>query len=245
MADWLSTRIPGPEDDEEGDAGWGFPQTKSGDWINRELDLRSLTNENQQLFWKAIQNGNVNLKTKGEAYSCLSESYFGDFYKMFELAEAGAPPMEMSDWGKPADPCTEKNGPGWAIEIATEFGRSLDMDEFEQTKELLSTDCCYDIGDETLIGPERICGSYEQNMIDGRKKLDELEWGKSHIEELGDSSFYVHFTDYLTHKGQKHTHRCKQLLKVNESYKIYSIKHIHNQEEQNKLDNYYRSVGLK
>lgn len=245
MADWLSTRIPGPEDDEEGDAGWGFPQTKSGDWINRELDVRSLTSENQKLLWKAIQKGNINFREKGEAYSCLSESYFGDFYTMFELAEAGAPPMEMSDWGKPADPCTEKNGPGWDMEIATEFGRSLDMDEFEQTKELLSTDCCYDIGDETLIGPERICGSYEQNMIDGRKKLDELEWGKSHIEELGDSSFYVHFTDYLTHKGQKHTHRCKQLLKVNESYKIYSIKHIHNQEEQNKLDNYYRSVGLK
>ncbi len=130
-------------------------------------------------------------------------------------------------------------------EIATRFGRSLDKDEFEFTQKLLSRNCQYVIGKEVLIGPEDICRSYEQNMIAGRKKLDELEWGVSSIEPINDSEFYVHFTDYLTHKGEKYTHRCKQKVRVNEHGLISRIEHVHDQGEQDRLDKYYQEVGLK
>jgi hypothetical protein len=110
---------------------------------------------------------------------------------------------------------------------------------------LLSSDCTYFIGEDVLVGPKDICQSYEQNMIEGRKKLDVLEWGKSKIESINDADYYVHFTDYLTHKGEKYTHRCKQKLHVNTDGFINSIEHIHDQEEQDRLDAYYRRVGLK
>jgi hypothetical protein len=77
-------------------------------------------------------------------------------------------------------------------EIAIQFGQSLDNDDFNQTKKLLSQSCKYIIGDDTLVGPENICQSYEQNMIEGRKKLDVLEWGQSRIETIDNSEFYVH-----------------------------------------------------
>jgi hypothetical protein len=130
-------------------------------------------------------------------------------------------------------------------EIAIQFGQSLDNDDFNQTKKLLSQSCKYIIGDDTLVGPENICQSYEQNMIEGRKKLDVLEWGQSRIETIDNSEFYVHFTDYLTHKGVKYTHRCKQKLRMNEDGLINRIEHIHDQEEQNRLNEYYKRVGLK
>jgi len=130
-------------------------------------------------------------------------------------------------------------------EIAIQFGKSLDNDEFSLTKTLLSKACEYSIGDAILIGPNDICSSYEDNMIEGRKKLDVLEWGQSSIESINDSEYYVHFTDYLTHKGKSYIHKCKQLLSVNDKLKIVSIKHVHDQEEQENLDNYYRTVGLK
>ena len=130
-------------------------------------------------------------------------------------------------------------------EIASQFGHSLDQDDFEATKKLLSPNCRYLIGEKTLIGPDAICQSYEQNMIEGRQKLDVLEWGQSRIEELGDSEFFVHFTDYLTHKGLKYTHRCKQKLSIDQDGQITRIEHIPNQEEQDRLDAYYRKVGLK
>ena len=130
-------------------------------------------------------------------------------------------------------------------EIARQFGESLDKDEFDRTKKLLSSDCNYIIGKEILVGPDRICSSYEQNMIEGRKKLDVLEWGQSRIERINNSEYFVHFTDYLTHRGKKYTHRCKQKLTVNKDGLISQIEHIHDQEEQDQLNNYYREVGLK
>lgn len=129
-------------------------------------------------------------------------------------------------------------------EIAIQFGRSLDNDDFNLTKKLLSQECKYFIGEEILIGPDDICHSYEQNMIEGRNKLDALDWGQSSIEAINDSEYYVHFIDYLTHKGKSYTHKCKQLLLINDEGLVDSIKHIDNKEEQRKLDNYYREVGL-
>ena len=129
-------------------------------------------------------------------------------------------------------------------EVAAQFGISLDNDDFETTKSLLSGDCSYIIGDTTLNGPVGICKSYKDNMIAGRKKLDDLVWGESRIEPLEDDKFYVHFTDYLYHKAQKYTHRCKQLLFVNADNLICRIEHIHDEDEQERLNSFYREVGI-
>lgn len=129
-------------------------------------------------------------------------------------------------------------------EVATQFGVSLDNDDFELTGRLLSNDCVYDIGSDLIKGRKDICASYKENMIAGRKKLDVLEWGKSRIEPINDHEFIVHFTDYLTHKGNRFTHRCQQRLRINDEGLIKSIDHIDDPQEQKKLDSFYRSVGI-
>ena len=128
--------------------------------------------------------------------------------------------------------------------IAERFGDSLDTDEFDKTEKLLSADCKYSIGDKTLIGPNAICESYMQNMQEGRRKLDALEWGKCKIESLNASEYIIHFTDYLTHKGMKYTHRCKQKVTVRAD-KIVEILHVDDREETTALNNFYKKVGLK
>ena len=129
-------------------------------------------------------------------------------------------------------------------DIAEKFGQSLDNDDFDLARELISDGCKYVIGSSTLIGPVRICQSYEQNMIDGRSKLDDLKWGESKIESISDSEFYVHFIDYLTHKSIKHVHRCKQKLTIDSDGKITGIEHIHDKDEQDRLSKFYAEVGL-
>jgi len=131
------------------------------------------------------------------------------------------------------------------IKIAAQFGNSLDQDDFKRTKELLSKNCEYIIGSAILLGPTEICNSYEQNMIEGRKKLDKLEWGESRIEKITDCEFYVHFTDYLTHKGINYIHKCKQKLTINSLGKITQIHHVDDAEEAKRLDEYYIKVGIK
>ena len=129
-------------------------------------------------------------------------------------------------------------------EIAEKFGKYLDHDEFELTKGLLSPDCKYSIGKEIFIGPDTICNSYEQNMIEGRNKLDNLVWGESRIEAIGNSEYFVHFTDYLTHKGIDYTHICKQKLTIHDN-KIIQIEHVEDFDEQKRLNEFYKKVGLK
>ena len=128
-------------------------------------------------------------------------------------------------------------------QIAIKFGESLDADDFKTTKSLLSENCEYVIGEDTLFGPDAITRSYEDNMIKGRKKLDKLEWGKSTVEEIGDNEYFVHFTDYLTHKGHSHIHRCRQKLFL-EGDKISRIVHVEDPEQKELLKGFYKKVGL-
>ncbi len=131
------------------------------------------------------------------------------------------------------------------IEIAQLFGNSLDKDDYSTARMLLDNNCKYVVGNKVLIGPENITNSYENNMIEGRKKLDQLEWGQSKIEEISPNEFYIHFTDFLTHKKKKYIHRCKQKITIGSSDKIVQIEHVDDQEEQKRLNQYYESVGLK
>ncbi len=128
--------------------------------------------------------------------------------------------------------------------IAKQFGDALDHDNFEVVSKLLSAQCEYYIGDRTLSGREEICQSYEQNMKEGRVKLDKLEWGKSKAESISESECFVHFTDYLTHKGISYIHRCTQKLTIDHKGQIIRIDHLEDKEEQRKLKNFYRSVDL-
>ncbi len=128
---------------------------------------------------------------------------------------------------------------------AKQFGTALDNDDFALAQTTLSDDCRYETGTKTLIGPEEICNSYEVNMIAGRKKFDELEWGKCRIEKLNEYQFYVHFCDHLTKNGITHTYRCKQKLTLNEAGKICLIEHEEIPEERKQLNGFYKKVGLK
>lgn len=130
-------------------------------------------------------------------------------------------------------------------EIAERFGKYLDEDNFEEAKKLLAANCEYKIGAEVIRGPELIMKSYEDNMVEGRNKLDELQWGKSWIEQQSEDSYIVNFTDYLKHKGVSHIHKCKQILRLNEVGSIIQIEHVNNQEEEATLKKFYEKVGLK
>ncbi len=113
LAQWLELQIPVENEELESDSGYGFYNSRLDDWTNRNLDIRSLTPENQALFWQAIEKGRMRLLDEGAAYSELNPDYFEAFYSMYQLAEKGEPPMECNDLGKIAEPCLHKNGPGW------------------------------------------------------------------------------------------------------------------------------------
>lgn len=129
--------------------------------------------------------------------------------------------------------------------IARQFGRALDRDDYQKARNLLSKEAIYHIGKETLKGPEAICNSYESNMIEGKKKLDKLEWGTAEISPLSKYEYLIHFTDFLEHKGKTFIHQCSQKVTVSKDHLIRKIEHQENKIEQERLESFYKSVGLK
>ena len=128
---------------------------------------------------------------------------------------------------------------------ARQFGAALDADNFAMAAECLAQDCVYLFGNEVLTGPVAICDSYEQNMIAGRAKLDELVWGESRISVHSELECDVHFQDYLKHKNQSHVFRCRQRLTFGETGTlIVKIQHIDDAAETAALHAFYKAVGL-
>ena len=131
------------------------------------------------------------------------------------------------------------------IELAAEFGNALDADDFQRMQQLLHAECVYFIGEQPIRGPELIAASYERNMQEGRRKLDELVWGPSRVERIDDHTFMIFFEDFLTHQGQSHTFQCRQKITFDPAGKIHRIDHIEDADERDRLNDFYRRVGLE
>ncbi len=130
------------------------------------------------------------------------------------------------------------------FKIAKLFGEYLDTDQYTSFKALLTLDCLYLIYDTSYHNADDIAQLYASNMKAGKEKLDRLEWGKAIINHLKDDVFNIHFTDYLEHKGLKHTYECNQWVYVNDQLKIYKIVHKEIPEKKKALAEFYEKVGL-
>ncbi|CAM1344665.1 hypothetical protein [Tenacibaculum amylolyticum] len=115
LADWLATIVP-KEFKPNGGNQWGTgfvnPDTNEV-FIGKELDLRSLTEVNQNLFWKALFIGYEKLKLEKEKYSYLTPERLKQLLERSELANNNDNPLEHSDWNVLAEEEYEKLGPGW------------------------------------------------------------------------------------------------------------------------------------
>ncbi len=128
--------------------------------------------------------------------------------------------------------------------IAIKFGQYLDNDDYENFKSILAPVCIYEIGEEILKDKDAVAGLYEKNMKEGKLKFDELQWGKSRVEQVSDSQFDVYFSDFLKHKGISHNYNCKQRVTVNNENLVCEIVHMELPGEKESLLAYYQKVGL-
>ena len=125
------------------------------------------------------------------------------------------------------------------------FGQYLDDDNFQAVKKLLLENCLYEMGnDKTMISRDQIIDTYQTNMEEGHQKFDKMVWGKSKLKKLNEEEYEVYFSDFLTHKGITHNYQCKQKLVVNDDNLIVKITHLELPEEKEKLNAFYKKVGL-
>ena len=109
--DWLQALLPGENDMYDGLGG--FYRAGTDENVSRWLDLRELTDENQQLFWNAllVTQANEQFRKDNEYIVALLDTII----KMKQLADNNDPPENLSDWrdGYTQPPTGNHIGPGW------------------------------------------------------------------------------------------------------------------------------------
>ena len=111
--DWLLSLLPGSSDVE--DIGYG-PWVRASDQkhIERHLDLRELTMENQRAFQEAIRKaGQRAQSTDNSDLSAPLQQCLLDLADMVTRIDRGEPPLGRSDWREVFPPEARRIGPGW------------------------------------------------------------------------------------------------------------------------------------
>lgn len=98
--------------------GWGFIKHDTGENIRRWLDLRELTETNQELFWTSLQHSLNKLITTVNTEDKDKTVYIEPLkilLKMHRLAHIRDDPDNLSHWqnGYTEPPSNNKIGPGW------------------------------------------------------------------------------------------------------------------------------------
>ena len=105
--EWLLSLLPGSNDEEH--IGYGpWLRAEDNQLIERRLDIRELTVENQRLFHDAALKAAQNHPPEEDE----SESLL-DLSDMLVRADRGEPPLSRSDWREVVPSEGKRIGPGW------------------------------------------------------------------------------------------------------------------------------------
>ena len=128
------------------------------------------------------------------------------------------------------------------LEIATTLAHALDHRDYDRAATILHRDCTYDISGERITGRDAIIASYRASDDWGCANVDAVDF-ESTTSPMGDGRFAVDYLDRLSHLGQQHEHRCRQMLTV-EHGKVIHVEHVDLPGEPEALKAYFERVGV-
>ena len=111
LRDWLLSLLPGPSDT---DIGYGWVRSSDNEIVERKIDVRELTLENQKLFHRAARLAGERMQSDqpGDMPSWTRECAV-ELADMVARADRGDPPLSRSHWREVVPSEGRKVGPGW------------------------------------------------------------------------------------------------------------------------------------
>jgi len=107
---WLLTLLPDPSDT---DVGYGFVRASDQRTVERMIDVRELTVENQHLFHRAAQLAGERMQSEMGEQANWARKCAVSLADMVARADRGEAPLSRSDWREVTPPTGRKLGPGW------------------------------------------------------------------------------------------------------------------------------------
>lgn len=133
--------------------------------------------------------------------------------------------------------------PDATLEVATQFARALDEEDYPAARALLAPDCDYEIRGDTHRGPDAIVASYKGNGDEAARKFDTIEYDSA-VRLEAPTRAVIQFTDRIRHAGQSFTHICEQHVTVNADRLITRIEHRDLPGERERLEAFKTDLRL-
>lgn len=122
--------------------------------------------------------------------------------------------------------------------IVKSLAQALDDDDYETVRALLAPDVVYEIGDETIVGPQAVVASYRAASEMAHRLFDRVEYGHQVIGTVERTKFRVRYTDVLTAGDETHVHHAEQEVTVDLELGVARIVETPVPGERQKLDEF-------
>lgn len=130
-----------------------------------------------------------------------------------------------------------------ARDSATQFARALDAEDYQAAEAMLSEQCEYTCRNQVYRGPAAIIASYRCAGDTAQRDFDSIQY-ESRIVECTGRTARIEFLDHLSHRGQRFTFQCQQLIEVDEAGLITRIEHRDLPGQREALSEFKQQAGL-
>jgi hypothetical protein len=99
------------------------------------------------------------------------------------------------------------------FQVVQNFASFLDNTQYKEAGECLSDNCKYQYSEGKYEDRDNITSLYKKLDSLNRRQFDELSYS-SHVEQIGENEFKIHYTDKLRKGPLWHEHRFYEVVKV-------------------------------
>lgn len=120
---------------------------------------------------------------------------------------------------------------------------ALDSDDYETAFSTLAKDVQYELGAETLVGPQAVVDSYQAASVMAHDLFDQVGYDHEIVESSPDGEFTINYEDILTIGDETLVHHARQKLKVDPAIGVTHIFNIELPGERERVDEFLHRHG--
>ncbi len=98
-----------------------------------------------------------------------------------------------------------------SLHLAKEFARLIDQQGFDEVSSLIEEDCKYKYSEGKYQGRNSIVAIYRQNYLQSQKLFDEVLCSST-VEETGENTYQINFTDTIRKGPLQHTYHFYEII---------------------------------
>lgn len=131
------------------------------------------------------------------------------------------------------------------LEVVETLATALDHDDYETARSLLDPEVTYEVGGESIVGPEAVVQSYRRASEMAHALFDEVEYDHEIVNSSDESTFLIRYRDSLMVEDEIHVHLAEQEVTLGRDMLVTQIVDQVVPGERKKVDEFMARHGIR